>query len=189
LRIVVGVTGASGVVYAYKLLEELKKKGKEVILIVSEAAKKIVNLELGSIDELCRLASEVFDNNDLTAPVASGSYPVDAVVIVPCSMSTLAAVATGCADTLIRRAADCALAEGRRLILVPRETPLNLTHIENMARAKKAGAIILPAMPAFYHSPKKIEDLVNFIVGKILDMLGITHTLYRRWGENEERKS
>ncbi|MBS7288562.1 MAG: UbiX family flavin prenyltransferase [Candidatus Freyarchaeota archaeon] len=182
MRIVVGVTGASGAIYAYRLLEELKKRGDEVILVVSDAAKKVVKFELGfGVEKLYELATQVLENNDLTAPIASGSYPVDAVVIVPCSMATLAAISTGQADTLIRRAADCALTEGRNLILVPRETPLNLVHIENMMRAKMAGAVILPAMPAFYHSPKTVGDLVDFVVGKILDALRVPHNLYRRW--------
>lgn len=182
MRIVVGVTGASGAIYAYKLLAELKRRGDEVFLVVSEAAKKVIRFELGFNEEkFCELATRVFENSDLAAPIASGSYQVDAMVIVPCSMATLAAIATGQADTLIRRAADCALAEGRPLILVPRETPLSLVHIENMLRAKMAGAVILPAMPAFYHEPKTIDDLANFIVGKILDALKIPHNLYRRW--------
>ncbi|MEM1658668.1 MAG: UbiX family flavin prenyltransferase [Candidatus Jordarchaeales archaeon] len=182
MRIIVGVTGASGAIYAYKLLEELKKRGDEVFLVVSEAAKKVIKFELGFNEKkFYELATRVFENNDLTAPIASGSYRVDAMVIVPCSMATLAAIATGQADTLIRRAADCTLAEGRPLILVPRETPLSLVHIENMLRTKVAGAVILPAMPAFYHEPKTIDDLANFIVGKILDALKIPHNLYRRW--------
>lgn len=182
MKIVVGVTGASGVIYAYRLLEELKKRGDEVILVVSNAAKKVIEAEMSfGVEKFYELASKVFENDDLAAPIASGSYPVDAVIVIPCSMATLAAVAMGQADTLIRRAADCALAENRPLILVPRETPLNLVHIENMMRAKKAGATILPAMPAFYHSPKTIMDLVDFIVGKILDILMVPHQLYKRW--------
>lgn len=189
MRIVVGVTGASGVIYAYRLLEELRKRGDEVILVVSDAAKKVVEFELEfGVEKLYELATRVLENDDLTAPIASGSYPVDAVVVVPCSMATLAAIATGQADTLIRRAADCALAEGRLLILVPRETPLNLVHIENMMRAKMAGAVILPAMPAFYHSPKTVSDLVDFVVGKILDALRVPHKLYRRWEGSSGRE-
>ncbi|MEM1511009.1 MAG: UbiX family flavin prenyltransferase [Candidatus Jordarchaeales archaeon] len=187
MKVVVGITGASGAIYAYRLLEELRKRGDEVILVISDAAKKVIRFELEvDIEKLYELATQVFENNNLAAPIASGSYPVDAVVIVPCSMATLAAIATGQADTLIRRAADCALSEGRPLILVLRETPLNLVHIENMMRAKIAGAVILPAMPAFYHSPKTVKDLVDFIVGKIFDVLKVPHNLYKRWeGERD----
>ncbi len=187
MRIVVGVTGASGAIYAYRLLEELRKRREESILVVSSAAKKVIRFELKvEVEKFYELATQVFENNDLAAPIASGSYQVDAVVIVPCSMATLAAIAAGQADTLIRRAADCALSEGRPLILVPRETPLNLIHIKNMMLVKTAGAVILPAMPAFYHSPKTVNDLVDFIVGKILDALRLPHNLYKRWeGEKD----
>lgn len=177
------VTGASGVVYAYNLLKELKKLNVEVFLIISETAKKIIDLEMGAtLMEFSKFASTLFDNSDVAASVASGSFPVDGMIIVPCSMATLAAVAHGNSDNLIRRAADCILKENRLLILVPRETPLNLVGLENMVKAKMAGAVILPAMPGFYHKPKNLEELVNFVVGKILDMLKLEHNLYQRWG-------
>jgi 4-hydroxy-3-polyprenylbenzoate decarboxylase len=189
LRLIVAVTGASGVIYAYNLLKELEKMNIEVFLIISETAKKIIDLELGvTCKEFSELSSRTFDNSDLAASLASGSFLVDGMIIVPCSMSTLAAVAHGCSDNLIRRAADCTLKENRLLILVPRETPLSLTCMENMMKAKMAGAVILPAMPGFYHKPKNLGDLVNFVVGKILDILKIEHNLYQRWGTEEREE-
>ncbi|MHA1580142.1 MAG: UbiX family flavin prenyltransferase [Candidatus Freyarchaeota archaeon] len=187
MRLIVAVTGASGVVYAYNLLRELRKLDIEVFLIISESAKKIIGLELGmEWEEFSKLSSKTFDNSDLTASVASGSFPVDGMVIVPCSMSTLAAVAQGYSDNLIRRAASCTLKENRPLILVPRETPLSLPNLENLLKAKMAGSVILPAMPGFYHKPKSVEELVNFVVGRILDILKLKHNLYQRWGEDNK---
>jgi 4-hydroxy-3-polyprenylbenzoate decarboxylase len=125
----------------------------------------------------------VFGREDWFAPVASGSNPPEAMVICPCTMGTLAAVAAGLSDNLIERAADVALKEGRKLILVPRETPFSSLHLENMLRLSRAGAVILPANPGFYHEPKRVEDLVDFIVARILDHLGVKHDLMQRWGE------
>lgn len=188
LRLTVAVTGASGVIYAYNLLKELKKLKIEVYLVISETAKKIIGLELDiTWKEFSNLTFRTFDNSNLTASIASGSFPVDGMIIVPCSMSTLAAVAHGYSDNLIRRAANCTLKENRLLILVPRETPLSLTNLENLVKAKMAGAVILPAMPGFYHKPKNLEEMVNFIVGKILDILKLEHNLYQRWGINESK--
>lgn len=189
MKLIVAVTGASGVVYAYNLLKELKKSNIEVFLIISEAAKKIIDVELDvSWREFSKLSPIMFDNSDLAASVASGSFLVDGMIIVPCSMATLAAVAHGCSDNLIRRAADCTLKENRLLILVPRETPLSLAGLENMMKAKIAGAVILPAMPGFYHKPKNLEELVNFVVGKILDILKLEHNLYQRWGNDGDKE-
>ncbi len=188
MRLTVAVTGASGVTYAYNLLKELKKLKIEVYLVISETAKKIIGLELDiTWKEFSNLTFRTFDNSNLTASIASGSFPVDGMIIVPCSMSTLAAVAHGYSDNLIRRAANCTLKENRLLILVPRETPLSLTNLENLVKAKMAGAVILPAMPGFYHKPKNLEELVNFIIGKILDILKLEHNLYQRWGINESK--
>lgn len=184
MNIVIGMTGASGSIYGVRLLEFLKKDEERhrVFLIISNWAQKTMELETGyTAAEVARLADECFDNGNLAAPVASGSFPVDAVVIVPCSMKTLAAVAQGLADSLIARTADVALKERRRLILVPRETPLNLIHLENMTRVTQAGAVLLPPMPAFYHRPRSVDDLVNQTVGKILDLLGLSHRLYEPW--------
>ena len=173
MKLVVGVTGASGIPYSARLLEELK--GHEVALIVSDIAQQIAEHEIG------RKFEPTFDNSDLAAPPASGSAGYEAMVAIPCSMKTLAGVSCGYSDNLILRAADVMLKEGRKLILVPRETPLGLIHLRNMLTAKEAGAVIIPAMPAFYYKPEKISDQVDFIAGKVLEGLGIEHNLYKKW--------
>lgn len=183
MKIIVAVTGASGIIYGKRLLQVLKDKGAEVYLIVSENAKTIARIELNDQSGFIGLAKHIYDSNDLTAPLSSGSFKVDGMVVVPATMKTLAAIASGFSENLITRAADVQLKERRPLILVPRETPLNLIHLQNMTKLSSLGAVILPAMPAFYHKPKNIEDLVDFVVGKILDQLGLEHELYRRWSE------
>ena len=184
---VIAITGCSGVVYGVRLLEVCRQLGIETDLVVSAAAELLLKLELGkSADELRKLATRSYSPDDLTAPIASGSVRTDGMVIAPCSMKTLGAVASGVADNLIARAADVTLKEGRPLVLVPRETPLNLIHIENMARLKRAGATILPAMPAFYNKPKTVSELIDFIVGRVLDILGVEHQLYKRWQGGRE---
>lgn len=182
MRYVVGVTGASGVQYAYALLRALE--GHDVDLVISEDAKKVIAHELDvPVKGFEKLASATYANDDTTAAPSSGSYRIDAMVVVPCSMGTLGKIAWGISDNLITRAAAVCLKERRKLVLVPRETPLAGTHLENMHRLSNQGAVILPAMPGFYHEPKTIEDLVNFVVGKVLDQLGIEHRLFKRWGE------
>ncbi len=176
------ITGASGVIYGIRLMEVLANKNVETYLIMSETAKKIISIETDQDPSYIEsLATRVFLNTDMTAPIASGSFKFDAMVIVPCSMKTLGMIANGIADNLITRAADVAIKEGRKLILVPRETPLNAIHLENMLKLARLGVVILPACPGFYHEPERIMDLVDFIVGKILDQLGIEHSLYKRW--------
>jgi len=182
MRLVIAITGCSGVVYGVRLLEVCRQLGIETDLIVSSAAEDILKLELGkSAEDLRKLATRSYPPEELTAPLASGSVRTDGMVIAPCSMKTLGAIASGVAADLISRAADVTLKEGRPLVLVPRETPLNLIHLENMAKLKRAGTVILPAAPAFYHQPKQISDLVDFVVGRVLDVLGVEHQLYRRW--------
>jgi flavin prenyltransferase len=181
MRLIVAITGASGIIYGKRFLEELKKRDFEVHLVVSDAAKKVAKAELGNVD-WSSLATHVYLLDDLTAPIASGSFPVDAMVIVPATMKTIGALATGYCDDLISRAADVQLKEGRGLMIVPRETPLHAIHLENMAKLNRMGVTILPAMPAFYHKPETVDDLVNFIVGKMLDQLGVEHDLFKRWG-------
>jgi 4-hydroxy-3-polyprenylbenzoate decarboxylase len=179
MRIVVAVTGASGIDYAVTLLKVLKE---EKILIVSEHGKRLIEIEsVLSLDEIDALSDTRYDDDDLEAAISSGSNDFDAMVVVPCSLSTLSKIACGIADTLITRTASVALKEDRRLILVPRETPLSQIHIDNMSRLKCAGAVILPAMPAFYTKPKTVQDMVDFISGKIMESLGLDHQLYEKW--------
>ncbi|UCF12323.1 MAG: UbiX family flavin prenyltransferase [Thermoplasmatales archaeon] len=183
MRVILSIGGASGSIYGIRLFEELIKSDVEVHLIVSKGAKKILEFETGyNYEDLKKKASFCYDNDDLFAPPASGSFQLDAMVIIPCSMKTLSAIANGYVDTLTSRAASCCLKEGRKLVLVIRETPLDLPGIKNMLLAKQSGAVILPAMPGFYHKPKKIRELVDFIMGKIFDQLGLKHNLFKRWG-------
>ena len=182
MKILLCIGGASGSIYGIRLLEELKKNKTEVHLVVSDGAKKIIEHETSfKFKDLKKKADYCYENNDMFAGPASGSFKIDAMIVCPCSMKTLSAVANGYGDTLTSRAASCQLKEEHKLILVIRETPLDLPGIENMKKTKLAGASILPAMPGFYHKPKKIEDLVDFIVGKILDQLGLSHSLFKRW--------
>lgn len=184
MRLIVAITGASGVIYGIRLLEELKGMKHEIHLIVSENAKKIIGYETNyKLDEIKDKANEVYNENDMESKLASGSFRVDAMIICPCSIKTMAAISNGIAFNLITRAAICCLKENRKLIIIPRETPLDLISLENMIKLKKAGVVMLPAMPAFYHKPKDIDDLIKYVIGKILEQLGINHSLYRRWKE------
>lgn len=180
--IVVAITGASGVVYGVRLLEVLKEMEKDTALVVTEPARIILDYEMG-IDEnrLKELCHHYYYPDDLTAAINSGSCRFESMIIVPCTMKTISAIATGYASNAVTRAADVALKEGRKLVLVPRETPLRSIHLENMLRISQDGGTILPAMPAFYHQPETMEDLVDFLVGKILDVLHVDHHLYQRW--------
>ncbi|MEM0079229.1 MAG: UbiX family flavin prenyltransferase [Nitrososphaerota archaeon] len=183
-RFIVAITGASGVIYGKRLLEVLKDKDAEIHLVISRSAEKIIEYELGvSRRDLEKYADYNYSENDLDSPLASGSFKTDGMIIVPCSLKTIAGIASGFSSNLILRAADVTIKEGRKLILVPRETPLSSIHLRNMLELARIGVVILPAMPAFYHKPTSIQDLVDFIVGKILDNLGIEHNLYRRWAQ------
>ncbi|MCX6663746.1 MAG: UbiX family flavin prenyltransferase [Euryarchaeota archaeon] len=182
MKYFVSIGGASGSIYGIRLQQELNKAGHEVHLVISEAAKKIIEHETKySYNSIKEKAAVVYDNDDLYTGPASGSFPLDGMIVIPCSMKTLSAIANGYGDTLTSRAASCCLKEGRKLILVLRETPFDLPGIKNMLAAKESGAIILPAMPAFYHQPKNIEELVDFIVGKVFDQLDLQHSLFKRW--------
>lgn len=195
--ITVALTGASGMAYGLRLVESLVRAKAGVYLLYSQAAHVVAKQELGialppRAADAERLFCErysaergqlrVFGREDWFAPVASGSNPADAMAICPCTMGTLAAVAAGLSDSLIERAADVTLKEGRKLILVPRETPFSALHLENMLKLSRAGAVILPANPGFYHHPKTVEQLVDFVVARVLDHLAIEHGLMQRWG-------
>lgn len=184
MKVIVAVTGASGTLYAEGFLKVAKEHGIETHLIITDSGVKVAKHELGGVDGLVELADAVYDHKDLLAGIASGSHKVDAMIIVPCTMKSVSAIAHGFADNLVTRAADVQLKEGRPLILVPRETPVHAIHLENMAKLAHLGVIILPAMPGFYHDPKSIQDLVDFITGKILDQLGKKNNMYRRWGSD-----
>ena len=180
--IIVAITGASGVVYGKRLLEVLKDLGKETALIITDPAKIILEYELGiNENEMKNFADKYYNSKDLTSSINSGSFRFDSMVIVPCTMKTLSAIANGYANNAVTRSADVAIKERRKLVLVPRETPLRSVHLENMLKISKEGGIILPAMPGFYHIPQSTEEVVDFIVGKILDVLGIDNNLFERW--------
>jgi len=185
LEIVVGISGASGVGYGIRLLGILNEKGCTTSLVMSDSARKILEIETDlEPEDVTRLAGCVYSPLDFTAPIASGSHIFQAMVVIPCSMGTLAGIALGTSDTLITRTADICLKERRKLILVTRETPLSLVHLKNMVSATVAGAIVLPACPAFYSRPKTLQDLEDVLVGRVLDALGIEHRLCSRWGGN-----
>ena len=185
LKIVVAITGASGTAYGCRLLEMLQESNAEVMIIVTDLALEILKSENGiGIKDLSKFG-KVFRNDDMKAPTSSGSHLFDALIVVPCSMKTLASIANGLSFSLVARTADVALKERRKVILVTRETPLSLIHIRNMEKATESGAVILPACPGFYHNPSSVAELVDYIVGKVLDQLGIENDLFRRWGEEK----
>lgn len=186
MEIVVGISGASGVQYGIRLLEVLRQKGCVTHLIVTESAAKIMEIETDcSLGQVQKLAGLSYSPRDFAAPIASGSHLFDAMAVVPCSMGTLSAIACGSSDTLISRAADVCLKERRRLVIVPRETPLSLVQLRNMVTVAEAGATVLPACPAFYSRPQSLDQLVDVLVGRVLDLLGVENDLYRRWKGGE----
>ena len=198
--VTVAFTGASGMPYGVRLLECLLKAGERVYLIYSQVAQVVARQEMDLALPARAAEAEAwfaerfgaapgqlraFGREEWFAPVASGSNPADAMVICPCTMGTLAAVAAGLSENLIQRAADVMLKERRPLVLVPRETPFSAIHLENMLKLARAGAVILPANPGFYHHPKSVDDLVDFVVARVLDHLGVAHALMPRWGDAE----
>ena len=198
--ITVALTGASGVPYALRLIECLLAARCRVYVLASQVAAITAKQEMGitlpaRAQELQTFLTQhfptetdqlqVFGREEWFAPIASGSNPPDAMVVCPCTMGTLAAIAAGLADNLIGRAADVVIKEGRKLVLVPRETPFSAIHLENMLKLARLGVVILPANPGFYHHPQTVQDLVDFVVARILDQLAVPHQLLTRWGETE----
>lgn len=192
----VAITGASGSIYGLRLLQFLLKKGHKVYLVITREGRLIMKDEVGydwrgsekEVEgkiiknlKIQRASLHFFDEDNLSAPISSGSVRVDAMIVIPCSMKTLSGIAHGYANNLVERAADVMIKEGRPLILVPRETPLNSVHLRNMLILSEMGVKIIPAMPAFYSHPEKIEDLADFLVGKVLDSLKIENSLFKRW--------
>ncbi|MFX1294069.1 MAG: UbiX family flavin prenyltransferase [Promethearchaeota archaeon] len=173
MRIIFCITGASGAIYAKECLVYLKDHA-EIHLIVSEAAKIVLKKELNQeANDFYKYSDKTYDIDQIDAPIASSSFHFDAVLVIPCSMKTMGLISHGISSNLIVRVCDVALKEGRKLILMPRETPYSLIHLENMLQVKKAGGIILPASPGFYHMPKNLSDIVNFMIGKVCQQLGI----------------
>jgi flavin prenyltransferase len=197
---IVGLTGASGAIYGVKLTRALLESGRDVHLVVTDAGWRVLKDEMGwdAADRIAQLDKyfgglpgnlRYHSVKDIGASIASGSFRTAGMVIVPCSMGTLSAISRGASDNLLERAADVILKEGRPLLLVPRETPLHAIHLENMLILARMGVKIVPAMPGFYHMPVTLEESIDFMVGKVLDLMDIEHDLYRRWGEHEDDQS
>ena len=184
-RIIVGISGASGAAYGIRLLEELRTAGAETHLVISRWGAYTIEQETGrGVEAIKKLASFVYEPDDMAASLSSGSFPIDSMAVVPCSMKTLAGVANGFAEDLVGRAADVCLKERRPLILAVRETPLSRVHIENMLKATDAGAIIMPPMPAFYTKPESVDELVSQSVYRVMEKLGVEPgSALKRWGE------
>jgi 4-hydroxy-3-polyprenylbenzoate decarboxylase len=183
MRIVVGITGSSSPILGIRTLEELADAGVETHLVISAGAYRTIKLETDRpLDQIRALAHAVHDARNMAAPISSGSFRTDGMVIAPCSMKALAGVAYSFATDLVVRAADVTLKEGRKLVLVPRETPLHLGHLRNLVRAAEIGAVVVPPVVGHYYRPATVDDVVDQIVGKVLDQFGIEHDLYERWG-------
>lgn len=183
-NIVIGITGASGAVYGVRLIECLKSLPKPPLihLVVSDYGKQTILIETNKdMIQISELVDYVYENDDISACIASGSYSVNTTIIIPCSMKTLSTVAWGMADNLIARVCDVALKENRPLIMCPRETPFNAIHLENMLRLSQLGVHIIPPMPAFYNNPQTIQDIVDHHVMKVLDHMGVSHDFGKRW--------
>ncbi len=187
LPLVVGITGASGVIYGVELLKALQNTDVETHLVLSESAGRNLAIETNySIKQVRALADVVYSNKDVGAAVASGSFLTRGMVVVPCTIKSLSGIANSYGDNLITRAADVTLKEKRTLVMMVRETPLHKGHLEMMAHCADLGATILPPMPSFYHGPQSIQDIINQSIGKVLDQIGVEHNLFRRWGSKPE---
>jgi flavin prenyltransferase len=183
LRLVVAITGASGVIYGIRTLEVLEKLKVETHLVMSEWGAKNVKIETSrTVGYVRSLATEFHEDNNMAASISSGSFKTDGMIVIPCSMKTLASIANAFDDSLVSRAAGVHIKEQRKLVLVPREAPLSRIHLYNMSKLAAAGAVILPAMPGFYHRPRTMEELIDHVVGKVLDQFNISHSLFKRWG-------
>ena len=191
MRLVIAITGASGVIYGIRALEALKELKVETHLIMSEWGEKTIAIETDKTGNQVRsLASYVYDDKNMAAPVSSGSFKVDGMAVIPCSMKTLASIANGLDDTLVARAAGVCIKESRKVVVVPREAPLSRIHLENMHKLSGVpSVVIMPAMPGFYHRPRTMDDLIDHVVGKVLDQFGIEHDLYKRWGDKSQTRS
>jgi 4-hydroxy-3-polyprenylbenzoate decarboxylase len=188
-RLIVGISGASAAIYGIRLLEVLRETDVETHLVISSAAKKIILMETDfQVEEVEAMADHVYDIDDIGAAIASGSFKTDGMVIIPCSMKSLSAIANSYGANLLLRAADVTLKERRRLVVVVRETPLHRGHLQLMLRLTEMGAIIFPPLPAFYHRPKTVEDIVDHTVGRVLDLFGIEHALFERWSGSTLRQ-
>lgn len=184
MKLIVGMTGATGAAIGVRVLRALKDLDVETHLVISRWARATIELETPySVQEVIALASKTYSERDQAAAISSGSFRVDGMIVVPCSMKTLAAIRCGYGEGLIARAADVTLKEQRKLVLVPRESPLNAIHLENMLALTRAGAMMMPPMPAFYNHPTSTEDIINHIASRILDQFGLDNNLTRRWGE------
>jgi 4-hydroxy-3-polyprenylbenzoate decarboxylase len=184
LKLIVGITGSTGVIYGVRLLQALKEKKVQTHLILTEWAKKCLAMETDfTSDEVKSLATTISDEVNMAASVSSGTHKVDGMIVIPCTMKTLSSIAVGYDETLIARAAGVTLKESRKLILVTRETPLTAINLENMLKLARLGVVILPPVPGFYTKPKTIDEIVDHTVGKCLDQFNIEHNLYKRWGE------
>jgi flavin prenyltransferase len=187
LKIVVGITGSSGVIYGIKLLYFLNKLEIETHLVLSKWAEKNIEIETDeNIPKIKEMATYEYEENDMAASISSGSFKTSGMIIIPCSMKTLSSIANGYDDNLISRAASVTIKENRKLVIVPRETPLSQIHLSNMLKLAKIGVTILPAMPGFYHRPKTVNDLVLHIVGKTLDQFDISNEAFKRWDNSKK---
>jgi 4-hydroxy-3-polyprenylbenzoate decarboxylase len=183
-RIVIGISGASGVIYGIKMLSLLQEKDFQTHLIISESGRQNIEIETShKADDVAAMADCTYDNRDVGAALASGSFLTEGMVVVPCTIKTLSGIANSYTNNLLVRAADVTLKEKRKLVLVVRETPLHVGHLSLMMKAANMGAHILPPIPSFYHQPKNIDDIIHQTIGKIFDYLGIEHNLFTRWGE------
>ena len=189
-KLIVGISGATGAIYGIRLLEVLSKSDVETHLVITEAAQKTILMETSlKVGDVKSLAKVSYDIKNLGADISSGSFLSEGMVIIPCSIKSLSGIANSFNENLLIRTADVTLKERRKLVLVVRETPLHLGHIELMLQASRMGAILLPPIPAFYFHPKTIDDLINHTIGKVLDLFGINHHLFNRWGSSKVKRA